>query len=70
MRAVFFSRVCVDLSLMFGVKWGQHCHWMLVWMCSIVGHDIHGVAQNPIPTLTSTWYPLDVSQKERSTAGT
>ena len=51
-------------------KWGQHSHWMLVWVSSILHKNINRVAQKLSPMSTSTWYPLDTTQNERVTAGT
>ena len=43
---------------------------MPVLESSILGQNIHCVAQTLSPTSTFTWYPLDTNQKERVTAGT
>ena len=53
-----------------GGEWGQHSHWMLVWVSSIRYRDIPRVTQILGPTLTSMWYPLNTNQKERATTST
>ena len=53
-----------------GGKLGLHYHWILVWVSSIMGQNIHCLAPTPSPTSTYTWYPLHTSQKERVIART
>ena len=41
------------ICVLLGGKYGQHSHWMLELVSSILGQNIHRVAQTESPTSTS-----------------